>query len=349
MIGPSLIDLSGARDRAWVAARVRILMGSLVVALGCAAAASAAQSATLELEATIPLGSVRGRIDHLAVDLNHQRLFVAELGNDSVGVVDLKTLKVIRNLTGFKEPQGVAYVPSTDTLYVANADNGSVHLFQGADLTPAGRIALGDDADNVRVDDTGHRVFVGYGSGALAAIDTIRQTRLPDVPLKAHPESFQMSRSGQQIFVNIPDAHEIAVIDRATNRQTHSWALENLAGNFPMAIDEARQQVFVVFRHPAKLGVFNTQNGAVLGTYDTCGDADDVFVDPKRARVYISCGEGFLDVWTAQSQTFSNTDRITTEAGARTALFVADLDRLFLAVRGTVRAPAAIWVFRPAP
>src|SRR5207248_997107 len=177
----------------------------------------AADSNLLLLDAKIPLGQIRGRIDHLAIDAARQRLYVAELGNDSVGVIDLRESKTVRTITGLREPQGIGYVPSSDTLYVANAGDGSVRLFQGGELTPVGQIALGDDADNIRVDDAAHRVFVGYGSGALAVIDTDSRTKIADVSLKAHPESFQLERTGQRIFVNVPDAHEIAVVDRSTN------------------------------------------------------------------------------------------------------------------------------------
>src|SRR3954453_3789154 len=130
-------------------------------------AADADERALLVLEQKIPLGKVSGRIDHLGVDPDRHRLFVAELGNNSVGIVDLDSGRLARNLAGFKKPQGVAYVKSTDTLYVSNAGDGSVQLFQGPDLVAAGRIELGDDADNIRVDQTGNKVFVGYGGGAL--------------------------------------------------------------------------------------------------------------------------------------------------------------------------------------
>src|ERR1700759_3983420 len=104
------------------------------IAVGLSAATAGAADPALVLEGKIPLGKVSGRIDHLAVDLERQRLFVAELGNNSVGVVDLKSGTVTRNLAGLKKPQGVAYVKSTDTLYVANGGDGAVELFQGPDL-----------------------------------------------------------------------------------------------------------------------------------------------------------------------------------------------------------------------
>ena len=76
--------------------------------------------APLVLEAKIPLGEVRGRIDHLGIDAKRQRLFVAELGNNSLGVVDLAAGQVLRRITGLSEPQGVAYVPFADSVFVAN-------------------------------------------------------------------------------------------------------------------------------------------------------------------------------------------------------------------------------------
>jgi 6-phosphogluconolactonase (cycloisomerase 2 family) len=295
------------------------------------------------------LGQVKGRIDHLAIDAARQLLYVAELGNDSVGIVDLKDSKTVRTITGLREPQGVGYVPSSDTLYVANAGDGSVRLFHGAELTPVGQIVLGEDADNIRVDDAAHRVFVGYGSGSLAVIDTTSQTKIADIKLKAHPESFQLERGGQRIFVNVPDAQQIAIVDRSANRQVAIWSTNGLRANFPLALDESSGHVLVVFRHPAKVGAFSMNDGRLLSALETCGDSDDVFVDSKRRRVYVSCGAGFIDVLEPRAEGYAPVARFPTSPGARTALFVAAIDRFLLAVRATSTEPAAIWVYRPAP
>ena len=147
-------------------------------------------AAPLVLEAKIPLGQVSGRIDHLAVDAKRQRLFVAELGNNSLGVVDLAAGKVLRRITGLSEPQGIAYVPFTDSILVANAGDGSVRVLRGEDLTPISRLELGDDADNVRVDAAHKRVLVGYGKGALAVIDPGSLSKTADIRLKSAPGGF---------------------------------------------------------------------------------------------------------------------------------------------------------------
>jgi DNA-binding beta-propeller fold protein YncE len=283
----------------------------------------------------------------MAIDPTRHRLFVAELGNDTVRVVDLDQNKVIHLIIGLREPQGVGYVPSSDMLYVTSGADGSVRLFEGENYAVADRIDLGNDADNIRVDVAANRVFIGYGSGAIAIIDPANRSKIADIALKAHPEGFQLDDGG--IFINVPAAREIAVVDRATGKQTASWTMTDAGGNFPLALDKGAQRIFVVFRAPAKLGVFSMQNGAAIATVETCADADDVFVDERRHHLYVSCGDGFLDVFGTQGDAYQRLAHIPTISGARTSLFDPDMDRLLLAVRARSGEPAAIWIFRPTP
>jgi DNA-binding beta-propeller fold protein YncE len=312
-------------------------------------AATSGQTASppLVLEAKLPLGQVSGRIDHLGIDLKRQRLLVAELGNNSLGVVDLAAGKVLRRITGLSEPQGVAYVPFSDSVFVANAGDGSVRVLRGEDLAPIGRIELGDDADNVRVETARNRVLVGYGKGALAVIDPASLSKTADIRLKAHPEGFQIDETGTQVFVNVPDAREISVVDLATG-STLSLPTQGAGSNFPMAIDGDAHRFLSVFRSPPILMALSSQDGHVVAKGETCGDADDVFVDRKRHRVYVSCGQGVVDVLESDEQGYQRLARVPTVPGARTSLFAPELDRLFVAVRAESNEPAAIWVFRPA-
>jgi DNA-binding beta-propeller fold protein YncE len=302
----------------------------------------------LVLETKIPLGEVSGRIDHLSIDVKRQRLFVAELGNDSVGVVDLAVGKVLRRITGMSEPQGVAYVPFADSVFVANAGDGSVHVLRGDDLAPIGRIELGEDADNVRVDTGRNRVLVGYGNGALAVIDPATRTKAADIRLKGHPESFQIDETGTKVFVNVPDARDVEVADLAS-QANRSLPTHGAGSNFPMAIDRDAHRVLIVFRSPPTLMALSSQDGRIITKIETCGDADDVFVDAKRHHVYVSCGEGVVDVLDQREAEYRRLARVPTVSGARTSLFVPELDRLFVAVRARSGEPAAIWVFRPLP
>jgi DNA-binding beta-propeller fold protein YncE len=302
----------------------------------------------LALDTKIPLGSVSGRIDHLAVDLNRQQLFVAELGNDSLGIVNLAARKMRSTMPGLKEPQGIGYEPSADTVYVANAGDGSVRLLWAEDLTSKGRIDLGEDADNVRIDTARHRVLVGYGKGALAVIDPKSRAKVADIPLQAHPEGFQIDEGTARAFVNLPDAGQIAVVDLEKGQAIATLPTQGHRANFPMALDREAGRVLVVFRSPPRLLVLSKE-GAVIVDVDTCGDADDVFVDAKRRRAYVSCGAGVVDVFEEGAGSYQRIARIPTASGARTSLFVPELDRLFVAVRASSGEPAAIWVFQPSP
>src|SRR5437868_7247441 len=116
---------------------VRALLVAAAIMLPIAATAQTG-GAPLELEAKIPLGAVSGRIDHLAVDLKRQQLFVAELGNDSLGVVNLAARSMRSTMAGLIEPQGIGFEPSADIVYVANAGDGSVRLLWAEDLTSKG-------------------------------------------------------------------------------------------------------------------------------------------------------------------------------------------------------------------
>jgi len=310
-----------------------------------APASHAAESAPLAIEARIALGEVSGRIDHLAVDLRRQRLYVAELGNDSVGVIDLGAGKLLQRLKGLAEPQGVAYEAVTDTLYVTNAGDRSARLFSAGDLTPAGRIDLGEDPDNIRADAGSARLYVGYGAGALAVLDPVGRKAFGKIPLKGHPESFQIG--GDRIFVNVPDAREIAVVDRDSLKQVAAWPQKDLRANFAMALDETSGRLAVAFRDPPVLGIFDVATGARIGRLQTCRDADDVFIDRQRRRIYVSCGEGLIDTVEQREGGYVRLAHLSTALGARTSLYVPELDRLYVAVRSAPGVPAAIWVVRP--
>jgi len=310
--------------------------------------AQSPEALLLNLESKILLGEVKGRIDHMALDATRNRLFVAELENNSLGIVELNEHKVAHVITGLTKPQGVGYEPSTDMLYVANGGDGSVRLYRGSDYAEAGRIDLGDDADNIRIDPGSKRVLVGHSAGALATIDPATRTKLADFPLPAHPEGFQLDRKTNQIFVNLPRARTIVAIDATGGQQKAAWLVKEGGANFPMALDEEAHRIIVAFRAPPRLGIFSAA-GETVGTVELCGDSDDVFVDPKRTRIYISCGEGFIDVFDTSGGSYRRLTRLPTSPGARTSYFAPSVDRLFLAVRATSAEPAAIWVFRPAP
>jgi len=292
----------------------------------------------LHLEAKIPLPGVDGRIDHLAYDAVGHRLFVAALGNNTVEVVDISTRMRLHSITGLHEPQGVQYLPTLDRLVVANGGDGACTFYDGKNYTETGRVALGDNADNVRFD--GSRVYVGYGSGAIAIIDPAAMQKLSDLPLKGHPESFQLGDSGQ-VFINVPDAGEIVAGDLGTRSVRSRWKNSGASANFPMALDRQGGRLFVAYRHPAQLRILDSRTGVVKVSVPCVGDADDVFYDNVSELVFVSGGEGYIDV--IRGSTLVN--HIATRKGARTGLWVPKERKLVLAVPSRGGEEAALWVY----
>jgi hypothetical protein len=315
-------------------------------ALAPAARGGGAAGPPLILERTIALPGVVGRIDHLAEDAQAHRLFVAELGADTVEAVDLAQSRGVGRIAGQHEPQGVAWLADRHELVVASGD-GRVGFYSGDALKLTGELKLGDDADNVRVDKQ-ERPVVGYGAGALALIDPARRAVVSSVRLPAHPESFQLD--GGRAIVNVPNAGRIVVVDVAARTTLAQWRTAGAAFNFPMALNKRRHVVAVVFRLPARLRLIETAAGRTLFDAPTCGDADDVFFDPTRGRIYVICGAGVVDVFqqAADPADYKRLARIATRPGARTGLFSSTDDRLYVAARATGGRPAAILVYRPA-
>jgi hypothetical protein len=308
-------------------------------------AKSAAGGPPLVLERTIPLAGVKGRIDHLAVDTAHGRLFVAELGNGSIEALDIASGRSLGRVGGLGEPQGLAYLAARDELAVATGGDGMLRFYRAADLSLAGSVKLGEDADNVRVDRASGKVVVGYGSGALAVIDPATRGVIVRAAMPGHPEGFQLD--GGRAYVNVPDAGRIEVVDVASGRQVATWPNGWLRYNFPLALDPSTESLASVFRFPPMLGIFDIATGARRQTLPTCGDVDDAFFDLKRKRVYVICGAGQVDAFQAGGNGYARLDRLKTRSGARTGFFAPDLDRLFVAARAGAE-PAAILVYRPA-
>lgn len=319
----------------------------LMVLLALVGWAQAQTPSVLHLEKTVELPDVQGRIDHMSVDVKGQRLFVSALGNNTVEVIDLREGKRIKTIGGLKEPQGVLYVPGSDRLYVASGKDGSVRIFDGTSYALLKTIEYGDDADNLRYDSRHQRVYVGYGSGAIAEIDN-QGNKAGEIKLDAHPESFQLNKDDSRIYVNLPKSHKVAVLDREKRTVLATWGTGTAFANYPMALDEADHRLFVVTRFPARLLVFDTESGKTIQSLPVIGDCDDVFYDRTRKRIYASGGEGGISVFEQKdADHYADSERIPTVKGARTSFFSPDLDRFFLAVRRQGSQSASVRIFVP--
>jgi DNA-binding beta-propeller fold protein YncE len=320
-----------------------VVLRSLVSCVACRGAGADAPAGLREI-GSVPLTGVEGRFDHFAVDAVGKRLFVAALGNDTVEVIDVAPDpgRHAGTITGLKKPTGVAFVPGLNRIAVASGGDGRCRFFDARTFAPVGEVGGLNDADNVRYDPAKRLVYVGYGDGALAALDPAAMRVVAEVKLQAHPESFRLESGGPRVFVNVPEANNaLAVVDREKRSAIASWRLNGAGANFPMWLDEPHRRLFVGCRRPAKLLVLDTGTGATVATIDCVGDADDLFYDESTKCVYVTGGDGAISVVEQiDADHYRPAGEVKTAPGARTSLFVPELHRLYVAVphRGAQRA-----------
>jgi DNA-binding beta-propeller fold protein YncE len=329
---------------------IRLLIAVLVFAFafpGMLAAQSPSPQAPMVLTGAIPLPHVQGRIDHFALGPEGV-MFVSAYGNNTVEAVDLAGGIVAHTLHGIPRPQGVAYAPEANKLFVGS-DAGKLYIFDAKTLAPLATVDFGDDVDNLRYDSAARRLYVAYGEGAIAMVDVMTGRRLPaEFKLGAHPESFQLEKAGPRIYVNVPGRKQVAIIDRNSGAITR-WPLRE-EGNFPMALDEAAHRLFVATRDPARLLVLDTASGRVLTTLPCVQDADDLYYDAARKRIYASGGEGYISVFQQQDPDhYRELAKIPSRVGGRTSGYWGKqgkgFDRFYVAVPARAGRGAEVLIY----
>ncbi len=331
----------------------------LFVLLATCGLAVAQKPAALVPTTPIPLTNVEGRIDHFSIDVKGQRLFASANAHHTLEVIDLQSGRQVRTIPDLDEPQGAFFDPSSHRLFVACGGDGTVKIFDGATFQLLKTVKLSSDADNIRYDARTKRVVVGYGGekflagkvarpggdGALVFLDS-QGTKFAEIPMDAHPESFQLEKTGTRVFVNVPDHQEVEVADLAKGTILARWPVTGCTTNFPMALDEAHHRLFVGCRIPARLAVFDTETGKIVASPSIVEHTDDLFFDASKGRIYI-LGERFIDIWQQKDPDhYERIGRAPTPGDSRTGLFSPDLGELFEAVPHHGQQPSEILVYQ---
>jgi DNA-binding beta-propeller fold protein YncE len=324
-------------------------------------------SQVLVLKTRIALANVNGRMDHLGVDLKGERLFAAAFDNHTLEVIDLKAGRQVHTITDLNQPQSAFYDTSSNRLFVPCGGDGAVKIFDGTTFQLLETVKLSSDADNIRYDARSKRILVGYGGekflfgkvvrgegdGALAFLDSMGK-KTGEIAVDAHPESFQLEKSGTRVFVNVPDRHQIQVADLAKGSVVAHWPV-TCEDNFPMTLDEAHHRLFVECREPKSLVVFNTETGKTVASLEG-PSSDDLFYDGNKGRVYVlgqttgadprAAGPGFIDVFQQKdSDHYTKIGSYPTGPGAWTGFFVPEWGKLFVSARRQGERSAEILVF----
>jgi WD40 repeat protein len=326
---------------------VRLPMPLLLLALAAPLACGQSRTPQPLLRKSIPLPDVSGRLGHLAYDPATQRLFVAAYANGSLEVVDLSAGQRTASITGLKRPRGVALVPDTGLVIVTCAGDGTVRAYDARTLEEKSTRTAGDSADEILFNDRTSQLLVGYGSGALMILQPRSLNQVDQIPLKRHPASFQLDPESSRVFINLPGnwlfgGGRVAVADLNSRQVVNTWELKGVGLNYPMAYDAARHLLYIVCHRPPRLVTVDVDTGQTISTIECAGDADDMFLDLKKQRLYVIGGAGQTDIFDCTGSSCTKAASLQTAPGARTGVLVPERRALYIAVPSHGQQPAEI-------
>jgi DNA-binding beta-propeller fold protein YncE len=309
--------------------------------------AHAQEKNPLALSKIIQLPDVQGGFNHMSVDAQRQRLFVTATTKKTVEIIDLKSGKPWRSLPA-DGPAAALFAPEFNQLYVTRGHN--VCIYDGTSFDLVTTVPLDSNLDELQYDPIAKRLYVGCMTSNKTAIGVIAipdGKHLGDIKLPAKPQGFVTELKGNRIFASTPGLKQITVLDREKQTLLAQWPLKDVAGNYPVALDEANHRLFVGCRRPPQLVVLDTATGKQVASVPISEDTDDLSFDPSHKRVYIACGSGYLDViQQSGADNYRSLAQLPTREGARNSCFASAPATLYLAVPAQDGQTAEIRVYK---
>ncbi len=302
----------------------------------------------LVFDSSIVLPNVHGGFDLMAADIGRQRLFVSAEDNHTVEVADLKARKPISSIPNLNEPKWVVYRPDENVLYVATGKDGKVTGLDATTYKVKYTFQFKEKCNNLRYDESAKELYVGVGDtfGSLGIIDLKNHRIAGEIGLADYPKQFEID--GNRIYVNIPSKNVIEVVDRISRKVVSVWPVKEAKENVPMALDRQQGRLFVACE-PGKFIVYSTSTGKSIASLDINKKADGIYYDAKRRKIYVSTGEGFIDVISQETpDRYRLLERLETVEGAGTSLYVPQLDLYIVATPQAGNRQAALRLYRPA-
>ena len=317
---------------------------SLIINLGV----KAEDRLPLERVATIQLKGVAGTLDHLSADFDNSRLFVANESNNTLDVVDLKSNRLVKQVAGQREIHGIAYARDLNRIFVGNGE-GVCNALDGRDYSLIKSVPV-PDADSVRYDPRTHRVFVA-GERSLTVIDAKSLEVLSTVKLPAPPHGFQIAADHARVYVNTGVPCEVSVVDANKSEVVARYPLGAHQGIGPLTLDESNHRILVGLRREPRLAVLKLESGKECASLPIPEGSDDMSLDAKAKRIYISCSSGFVAVIRQiDADHYESVANVPTIKGAKTSLYDAVTKRLYVVVPRQPQAEGPeVWVYQARP
>ena len=321
--------------------------------------AAAGSDAPLRLLGRTELTGYSGDFDHFAVDVAGNRLFLAAEDHGTLEVFDLHSGQHLKTVKGVETPHSIFYMPDRNRLLVTDSGTGMTKVLNASTYEVVGTVKLVPGADSIGYDAPRNRLYVVTGGkdvnmkeSYLAEIDPRTGEHFGDVKFDAnHVEAMAVEQSGDRLYINVTDQNYLAVVDKRTRTVVAKWPISEAQQNAPVAFNEPDHRLFVVTRKPGKLLVLDSGTGATIASFTAPERTDEVVYDSANRRVYIAGGEGYIGVIQQQDPNhYTELTRIPSAKGAKTAILVPSLHRLYVAVSpGEAHTGAAVIWFDVLP
>jgi DNA-binding beta-propeller fold protein YncE len=331
------------------------LLASLVVAsvFYWASFGLAQSKPPLKLVQTIPLPELmkEGDFDHFAVDLAGNRLFLTAEANNAVVVMDILANKLIHTIPDLDEPHSMLFLPAAKQLWVVAG--GAAKIFDTGTYALAETVKLTDGADSSAYDPAKHLLYVAAGGSdakmafsLIDVVDTTTRKKVGDIKVDStNIEAMAIEKSGPRIFANIRDRNLVGVIDREKKSVNITWPLGELRGNTPLIFDEANHRIFVAGRKPPTFEVLDSDSGKIIASLPTAEMTDDMAFDPAGKRVYVACNDFSVVYSQKDADHYEELGRVPTGFRAKTAIFVPQLKRYYVAAPRHEKEMAKVLVY----
>ena len=334
---------------------IRQIILSLFIILPLGAAAIAEQRSSVQLIKSVDLPGYSGDLDHFAVDYDHSRLLLAAEDHGTLEVFDLKTSDHLRTVAGFGNPHSILVRKGSATVFITDStkENATIRdattyaKKQAVNLTPGSDTAKYDAASNILYVVTGGK-DVDMKTANLEAINPDTGAKLGSITFPDnHVEAMAFVEGDPRIFINLTQTNKLAVVDRKNMQVIAIWPVPSAQQNAMVAFDPAQHRLYVVCRSPGMVVVMNSDTGAVIGTQSAPLRADEVQYDESSHRLYVPGGEGYMGIYdTSDPNHLKIVEKVTTAPGAKTALLIPSMHRLFVAVSpGESKAMAKVLTY----
>lgn len=320
---------------------IRTFVRTAAFVLVVGATASFAQTSSVKLIKTVNLPGYSGDFDHFAVDYDRGRLLLAAEDHGTIEVFDLKTSAHLRTVRGFGNPHSITIRNGMPTIFITDSgkegptirDANTYVKKQSVSMTPGSDTGKYDPATNVLYVVTGGK-DVDMKTANLEAFNPDTGAKLGSITFQDnHVEAMAFVDGDPRIFLNLTQTNQLAVIDRKAMKVIATWPVPPAQQNAMVAFDPDQHRLYVVCRAPGMVVVMNSDTGAVVSTQPAPLRADEVQYDQATHRLYVPGGEGYLQIYdTTDPNHLKTVEKVTTAPGAKTALLLPDLHRLYLAV-----------------